>query len=222
MRRGRIADQSAAVLDASERALVLILFIFFLLRIAPRYRELLPASAWPDAAQIRVSLGAALLLISEGLAVCFVLIRPWGRPISGRPLDWILGFAGVAVPLLAHPATAVKALVWISEPVMLGGLLLQIAAKLTLARSFGVVPAIRAVKAGGPYRFVRHPMYLGYSLTHAGFLVGYPSAYNASLYASALLIDISRLLREEEILSGSPAYLTYSGRVRYRLLPKIF
>jgi protein-S-isoprenylcysteine O-methyltransferase Ste14 len=53
--------------------------------------------------------------------------------------------------------------------VILSGLLSQISAKLVLWRSFGIVAAVREVKVAGPYRVVRHPMYLGYDSDRATF-----------------------------------------------------
>jgi len=206
--------------DLFERAAVLFLFSYFLVRMTPRYYALL-SWGWANFGNFHIIFGAAFLIVSEALAVCIMTFRPLGQPMSGRPLDWILGFSGAAVPLLVHPAAAAGPF-WITEPVMITGLVLQIFAKIALWTSFGVVPARRRLRTDGPYSFVRHPIYLGYSLTHMGFLIGYPSTYNAALYASVLLIDVSRLLREEQFFSSNPAYLAYSKRVRYRMIPGIF
>ena len=53
--------------------------------------------------------------------------------------------------------------------------------KITLGRSFGVVPANRGVVVGGPYNFVRHPIYTGYLITHVAFLVANPVPLPAQL-----------------------------------------
>ena len=42
------------------------------------------------------------------------------------------------------------------------------AAKFSLARSFGLAPANRGVKSRGAYAFLRHPMYLGYVVEWIG------------------------------------------------------
>ena len=105
---------------------------------------------------------------------------------------------------------------------MLFGVFLNLSAKLTLRRSFGVVAANRGVKIGGPYRLIRHPMYAGYTLTQLGFLLSGPTLWNLGLYGLALSLQIARILAEERILSNDPAYAEMSGRVRYRLVPYVF
>ena len=60
------------------------------------------------------------------------------------------------------------------------GLAFVIAAKLTLGRSFGLVPANRGVVVSGPYGFMRHPIYEGSVISHAAFLAAQtPAAHSA-------------------------------------------
>ena len=106
--------------------------------------------------------------------------------------------------------------------VMVAGILLQITAKLVLGRAFGIVAANRGVKVLGPYRFVRHPMYAGYTLTHVGFLLAMPSLMNALFYATALTMQVARIFREEHVLGQDASYRTFAARVRYRLVPGVF
>jgi protein-S-isoprenylcysteine O-methyltransferase Ste14 len=105
---------------------------------------------------------------------------------------------------------------------MFAGMITQISAKTVLWRSYGLIPANRGVKTGGPYRFVRHPMYAGYSLIHIGFLLGFPSLQNFLLYLTTFLIEVARLMREELILNNDRIYRDYAARVRFRLFPGIF
>jgi protein-S-isoprenylcysteine O-methyltransferase Ste14 len=105
---------------------------------------------------------------------------------------------------------------------MVTGLTFQTAAKAALWRSFGLVPANRGIRTKGPYRLVRHPMYTGYTVTHIGFLLGFPSLQNSLLYFATFLIEVIRLFREEAILKQDPLYRAYAARVRYRLLPGVF
>lgn len=163
------------------------------------------------------------LLISEGVVVLFVLLRRPTQEISRRGGDWAVGLAGTLLPLMAAPPDGAPLIPIATCLMLMGfGFVLQLWAKLTLRRSFGVVAANRGVKASGPYRIVRHPMYAGYALTHFAFLLSGPSWWNVAIYGSTLAIALRRILAEERVLSVDPAYGELRQRVRYRLLPFIF
>jgi len=164
-----------------------------------------------------------LLLISESIVVVFVLLRRRATTISRRGFDWLLGFAGTLVPLLAAPAQGEPvAPIVVCVALLTGGMCVNLWAKLTLRRSFGVVAANRGVKSSGPYGLVRHPMYAGYMLTHLGFFLSGPNAWNACVYGVLLCIQVGRILAEERVLSQDPTYRELSAKVRYRLLPGVF
>ena len=163
------------------------------------------------------------LLMSEGVVVLFILLRRPTQDISRRGGDWLLGLAGTLLPLLAVPPAGAALLPWhVAEAIMISGFVLQLSAKLTLRRSFGVVAANRGVKASGPYRLVRHPMYAGYALTHVGFLLAGPNLWNLVIYGTTLTIAVRRIIAEERVLRQDPAYQALTARVRYRLLPFVF
>jgi protein-S-isoprenylcysteine O-methyltransferase Ste14 len=214
------------VLDFIERAVVLILFLYFANKMLPRLAALIVTEiAHPELLLFAVStnLDAALLVISESLGVFLILARRSCSTVSTRPLDWAFSFMAVNAPLLVTPAAASTFFPsQIATALMFAGMLMQISAKASLWRSYGIVPANRGVKTGGPYGFVRHPMYAGYTLTHIGFLLGFPSLQNLLLYLTTFFIEVARLLREELILNHDPVYRDYSARVRYRLIPGLF
>jgi protein-S-isoprenylcysteine O-methyltransferase Ste14 len=95
-------------------------------------------------------------------------------------------------------------------------------AKVFLGRSFGIVAADRGIVVMGPYRIVRHPIYLGYFVTHIEFLLANWSARNIALYISIYFFKISRILAEERILREDESYRADCQRVRYRVIPFIF
>jgi protein-S-isoprenylcysteine O-methyltransferase Ste14 len=214
------------LLDVIERIIVLTLFLYFANKMLPRFAGLIATDiAHPQLLWLAAStnLQAVLLVISESLGVFLILTRRFATTVSTRPLDWALSFAAVNAPLLASPAapsTIVPS--QIASVIMIAGMIIQISAKVTLWRSYGLIPANRGIKTRGPYRFVRHPMYAGYTMTHIGFLLGFPSLQNSLLYLSTFLIEVARLMREELILRKDPLYRDYAARVPYRLVPGIF
>ena len=180
-------------LDLAERLAVLLLFLVFVHRMLPRLVDLvLIERVHPELILLAAGTNAQalLLVIGESLGVALILVRRRSASLSSQPFDWALSFSAVSAPLLL--TTPAPASTFIPEALvttlMLAGLLVQISGKLALARSFGLVPANRGVKTRGLYRVVRHPIYAGYTLTHIGFLLGFPSLQNAVLYAGIFTI----------------------------------
>jgi protein-S-isoprenylcysteine O-methyltransferase Ste14 len=161
-----------------------------------------------------------LLFVSEGIIIVFTIVRRYTKDISQRPLDWLFALLGTVAPLLVLPsedAAIAPAAVFLT--MMALGLLLQVSAKLTLRRSFGVVAANRGVKSAGPYRLVRHPMYAGYVLTQLGFLLANPTAWNVGIYLFAWAFQYVRIVAEERLLSQDAAYREFAKAVPYRVFP---
>jgi len=83
-------------------------------------------------------------------------------------------------------------------------------------------PVFVAVRSGGPFGFVRHPMALG-AITLRLCLVGtYPTLNNAILAVAFCGSVVASVLLEEFYLSTWGEYREYSASVRWRLLPGVF
>jgi protein-S-isoprenylcysteine O-methyltransferase Ste14 len=172
---------------------------------------------------IAPSIEAFLMPISEVLPCVLIVFRKPSNALSTQPTDWLFALAGSIAPLLIKPAAVAPLLPSaICLLIIIGGIFIQIAAKVVLGRSFGIVAANRGVKIAGPYRIVRHPMYAGYTITHIGLLLSMPSLHNAALYASAFAFQLIRILREEAVLMQSEEYRDFAASIRYRLLPGVF
>ena len=118
-----------------------------------------------------------------------------------------------ATPLATDAATAVLSAL---------GLGLVVFGKITLGRSFGLVPANRGVVVRGPYTLVRHPIYTGYLITHIAFLIAQPTRWNACVFLLADTALVLRALMEERVLSGDLEYQQYCRRVGWHLVPGVF
>jgi protein-S-isoprenylcysteine O-methyltransferase Ste14 len=79
------------------------------------------------------------------------------------------------------------------------------------------------VATGGPYRYARHPGYVGAILATLGtpWLLGSPWAFPAGV-ASAALYVVRTLLEDRTLREELPGYREYAQRTRYRLLPGLW
>ena len=205
--------RNAILFDVAERLVVATVFCSFAYRMLGSFLGTL-------------NFVTVLLIVAETLPFIYVMSRRWSASLSREPLDWVFGIMGTIAPLLVRPISQapppIPVLIVLSLALMIGGLFLQITAKVVLGHAFGIIAANRGVKVAGPYRFVRHPMYAGYTMTHIGYLLAMPALSTAILYALALSFQIVRIFREERVLIEDPCYREFAARVRYRLVPGLF
>jgi protein-S-isoprenylcysteine O-methyltransferase Ste14 len=165
---------------------------------------------------------SGFVLVGEVMVLIFVLIGRRASAVSVSPREWLLAFAGTAAPLFVTPGGHAMAPMWLIAALFMVGISLQLAAKLNLNRSFGIVPANRGVVTTGFYGIVRHPVYASYLLGHLAFLLLNPTLWNLAVYVAALGLQIGRMMAEENLLSRDPAYAAYLQTVRYRLVPGLY
>jgi protein-S-isoprenylcysteine O-methyltransferase Ste14 len=95
----------------------------------------------------------------------------------------------------------------------------MLGATLALGRCFGVLPEARGLVTGGPYRVVRHPLYLGELGACAGLVIASPSGWNFALAVVFAVAQGARMRMEEQELSHQfPEYGAYAARTP-RLIP---
>jgi protein-S-isoprenylcysteine O-methyltransferase Ste14 len=122
-------------------------------------------------------------------------------------LRWAPGYAGSATSALVLVTLAAA---------------LSLASLLTLGKRFGIRPALRGLANQGPYRVVRHPMYLAYLLSDIGYNL---QEWNIGTLLLVMLGWLSLLYRvhaEERILSRHAGWRDYIAVVRYRLVPGLW
>ena len=166
---------------------------------------------------VREAFFTAYLLI----ALTFLAIRNNARAFASRKRDYAYAILGLGSPLLFQLTPRVGPL-YVGVSLEFLGLILVVTAFLSLNRSFGVAPENRGVKTGGVYKFVRHPMYLGYILTETGYVVENASVFNLFILTASVLFLILRLLAEERLLQEDQAYRSYARKTKWRLLPLLF
>jgi protein-S-isoprenylcysteine O-methyltransferase Ste14 len=102
------------------------------------------------------------------------------------------------------------------------GAVLSLASLFSLGKLFGVRPALRGLVTQGPYRFVRHPMYLSYIVADLGYNLQEWTPVTISMVILGWASLLYRIQVEEQILSLHGGWEAYAGRARYRLFPGLW
>ena len=196
--------------DTCARVLIVSLFTLMAVRIGVDFVE-------------TGRLTGLLLLASETLVVVFTVIRRNPSIVDRSMRARVLTTLSMLGPPLIRPAdVAALAPEVVTVVISAIGLFVVIAGKVSLGRSFGLMPANRGIVSTGVYRLVRHPIYAGYLITHIGFLAANPTPWNGAML---VLADVALLMRakcEERTLAHDPAYRAYLGRVPWRVVPGAF
>ncbi len=103
---------------------------------------------------------------------------------------------------------------------------LSLVSLLAMGRLFGVRPALRGLVTSGPYRLVRHPMYLSYVLADIGYNLQEWNSVTLLLVLVGWLVGwaslVYRIHAEERLLSQHAEWPAYVVLVRYRLFPGLW
>jgi protein-S-isoprenylcysteine O-methyltransferase Ste14 len=211
--RATMPERRAAAVDPFDlaaKALIVSLFTLLAVRIAADVRE-------------TGRLTGVLLLASESLVVVLTMFRRSAglvdRSVRARLLTGVSTLGPPLVrPSLLAPWLPGAATVAISAI----GLAIVCAGKLSIGRSFGLLPANRGIVSSGLYRVLRHPIYAGYVITHVAFVAANPTPWNAAMLIAADTALLRRAVCEEETLARDPEYKAYMQRVRWRVAPGLF
>jgi protein-S-isoprenylcysteine O-methyltransferase Ste14 len=91
-----------------------------------------------------------------------------------------------------------------------------------LGRSFSVMAETRQLVTSGPYRLVRHPLYLTEEIAVIGLFMQFASPWTTILLALQIGFQLRRMQNEETVLTGSfPEYDVYR-QATARLIPGIY
>jgi protein-S-isoprenylcysteine O-methyltransferase Ste14 len=158
----------------------------------------------------------------ELLVVVLFIVRRAPKASSRLHVDWLVTIGAFAVlaarPISGDPTPAS----WVFEGVQVVGLAGALWSLVALGRSFGLVPANRGLRTGGPYGLVRHPLYAFYLVSWTGYLLENPAVRNILVFSAALVCQFLRMHREEVFLRQDTAYQAYCSAVQYRLVPRIY
>ncbi|NTU41487.1 MAG: DUF1295 domain-containing protein [Nitrospirales bacterium] len=152
-----------------------------------------------------------------------VLIRREYRRLDRDWRHWLVAMGAFFSNLFFIKSTEASSQVAVlADAISLFAIIMGILSFLSLGRSFGILPAVREIRTGGLYRFVRHPMYLSDILFKLPIVIKYFSAFNLAVFLLSALLYMKRAGIEESLLLEDQEYRRYSERVRYRFIPYIY
>ena len=160
-----------------------------------------------------------------GLFIVLINIRPAPLRRNRSPVGAIVALlsqlAVIAVGLFGA-RTDGGVLVLASDVLLIAGLAFAIGSVAVLGRCFGILPDVRGLVTHGPYRWVRHPLYLGELTAVLGIVLGSRQPLWAGLtWCACVGLQLARTGYEERnIRAEFPEYAEYAARTK-RLIPGV-
>jgi protein-S-isoprenylcysteine O-methyltransferase Ste14 len=173
---------------------------------------------------INLAMRASTITFLLLLAAAVVLrARPTARAPGIEPR--ISAFTGTfliyAIPLCPRRELCLSAEL-VSTMLTLFGSAAAMIALVQLGRSFSMMAEARWLVTSGPYRFVRHPLYLAEELSVIGLFLQFASFWTSALFAMQIALQLRRMHNEEAILGQTfPEYATYRRKTA-RLIPGLY
>lgn len=142
-----------------------------------------------------------LLLVLRDFAAGYFFLKRNAATEKAAFISSIMAYVSSAIPLFYFGAIGTSnALVLGADLLSIIGFLMVAFATLELGTSIGIAPANRGLVRSGIYRYVKHPMYMGYVISEAGLVLLNP--LNAVLVVISISFYIFRAKAENRILKA--------------------
>ena len=129
------------------------------------------------------------------LVAVMIWIRPAAKFQYNEVLPRVMAFIGGYMPWIMtfFPQTDHAWANWLSSILVISGILLSIIVLLHLRTAFSVVPQARYIVQTGPYRWLRHPLYVAEEIAVIGVLLQHLSPITALIVVGHIAVQISRI-----------------------------
>lgn len=163
--------------------------------------------------QILSEAGSFVFFLMEAVIVC--IRRLPLRKLAGllpRASALAAAYAPFALLLLPHRALPPPQAI-VSVLLLLAGTFGGIFTLSYLGRSFSILPQARQLVTNGPYRYVRHPLYLFGQLSLIGVGLQFAQPWGLMIALAGCLLQFPRMAYEERVLTESfPGYAAYRAK----------
>ena len=163
----------------------------------------------------------SFLILFALLMIVRIAPRAVSSTNSGKVVALLGAFGSSLFLLLPYaPLSAVHAA--LSASLVTAGTFFSTCALAYLGRSISILPGARKLVLIGPYRFIRHPIYLGELCALVGTMMLFEQPWSLMLFSMIAAAQWRRILHEEAVLDRAfPQYSNYK-RSTHRLIPGIY
>lgn len=158
------------------------------------------------------------------LLALLIMTRPPAKAQSDGLLPRIAAFVGTYLPwtisFFGKTDQALPNL--LSTACVLIGTIMMLVTIRHLGRSFSLVPQARSVVQTGPYRWIKHPLYLAEEIAILGVVLQYLTPVTVTVLVLHIGVQVCRIYYEEDLLRRTcPEYSSYEAS-RWRLIPYVW
>jgi protein-S-isoprenylcysteine O-methyltransferase Ste14 len=179
--------------------------------------------AWPEIGEVLARFFAVLFYLLAGWLSLVRAPAPAKAPgLQPRLTALAAATLLLALPFLPRLAAPPSWLLFLSAGLAFAGNGLALFVLNRLGTSFSVMSEARRLVTDGPYRILRHPLYLSEEIAIIGIFLLYWSWAAVLLLLGHLAVQLLRLSNEERVLEAAfPEYADYARRTA-RLIPGLW
>lgn len=167
---------------------------------------------------------SSLVYFSLIITLVFIRTPPFVRSqgIGPRAVAMTSAYMAFARAFFLPRLTMSPSMNILTALMIAAGSVLSVLVLVWLGRSFSILPEARKLVTTGPYRIVRHPLYVTEEISNIGIMLQYLEPWSLLIEVANVALQFWRMSIEERVLSTAfPEYEPYRART-YRLIPGVY